>query len=139
MMARRLRHLLAALLVLGASAGASAAYAAWSATASTPSSTFSAGDWTAPTVNAATIAKASPAGYLAGAIKTAGTYVVYANATDSGPSGIPAATGVTANVANLTAGATAVAMPGGGSCSIQGVSYGYCSATQTAGTLTAGS
>jgi hypothetical protein len=143
-MARRLRHLLAALLVLGACVGASAAYAAWSATASTPSSTFtSKADWVAPVVSGVVIHKASAGakqGYFNGYVKTSGTYFVYADVAESGnpASGFAASNPVTASLTNLGGSATGALTSG--SCSSQGVTYNWCGGpfTVSAGT-TAGS
>jgi hypothetical protein len=71
-------------------------------------------------------------GYATGYIRNASTYYIYANVTDVGtpPSGTAT---VVANVANVTAGQTAVPLVAG-SYSAGGVTYNYRSAT----TLTAG-
>jgi hypothetical protein len=70
-----------------------------------------------------------------GFVKSAGTYLVYANASDSG-SGMSS---VKADVSGLTAGQTALALSAcTSSCTIGGVTYGYKSATKTAGTLPSG-
>ncbi len=87
-------------------------------------------DSTAPTVSTSTLSKST--GYLAGRLKSAVAYYPYANVTDAGV-GIST---VTANVSNVTAGQTALAMTSG-SYSTQGVSYNYRPAsTVTSGTLT---
>lgn len=89
-------------------------------------------DRTAPTVSAATIAKA--AGGIDGAIGQGGTYYVYANVSD----GVTGVASVTADVSSLTTGATAVTLVAG-SYTVDGVTYGYRSAVLTANvTLPAG-
>jgi hypothetical protein len=89
-------------------------------------------DSTAPTVSSSTISKST--GYLAGKVKSSVAYYPYANVSDAGV-GIST---VTANVSNITAGQTALAMTSG-SYSTQGVSYNYRPAsTVTSGTLTNG-
>jgi hypothetical protein len=105
-------------------------------TVSTGNNVTAATDFRAPTVSASVIAKA--AGGVPGFIKQGGSYRIYATVADTGnpASGIAA---VTANVANLTTGQTAVAMTAG-SFTIGGVTYNYRSAPVTANaTLTAGS
>lgn len=87
-----------------------------------------------PSVDALTIAKAT--GYSSGYLKQGGTYYVYANVSDPSPSSGIAT--VTANVANVTTGSTAVSLIAG-TYSVDGVSYGYRSASLTANAgLTAG-
>jgi hypothetical protein len=84
-------------------------------------------DSTAPAVTGATIVNTSPsdAGYL----KPGNNYVVYANASDAG--GLAT---VTADVSALTAGQTALALSAcTTSCTYGGVTYGYKSASKTAG------
>ena len=89
-------------------------------------------DTAAPAVGTTVIAKTT--GYLAGSIKQGATFYVYANITDA--SSITTAT--VNNSTLLASGGTAVTLTAG-SYSVQGVSYGYRSASQTAnGTLTAG-
>lgn len=93
-------------------------------------------DTVAPTVSATVVSKSGP--WFDGFVKQAGAYYVYADATDGGvaPSGIAS---ITANVATVTTGQTAVALVGG-SYSVEGVSYGFRSALLTATTpLAAGS
>jgi hypothetical protein len=88
-----------------------------------------ANDFRPPLVTAVAIQKSQ--GGSVGFLKQGGGYFVYASvAADTGnpASGIA---GVQANVANLTAGATAVALVAG-SFSAGGVSYNYRSAAQTA-------
>ena len=96
---------------------------------------FASLDTVAPTVSTTVIAKTGQ--YDAGFIKGAGTYVVYANATDAGagPSGIAT---VQANVSAITTGQTAVTLVAG-SYTVEGVTYGFRSASLTANAaLTAG-
>ena len=90
-------------------------------------------DTAAPAVGTTVIAKTS--GYLAGSIKQGGTFYVYANITDANT-----ITTATANNSTLvSSGGTAVTLTPG-SYTIEGVSYGYRSASQTANaTLGAGS
>lgn len=90
-------------------------------------------DLTAPLVTTAVIAKQS--GYLAGSIKQAGSYYVYANVTETG-GGISTET---ANVSAITTGGTATALTAG-SYSSNGLPYTYRSALLAAiSPLTAGS
>jgi hypothetical protein len=91
-------------------------------------------DNTAPTLSAETVATTVTG--LPGFLSQGKTYVVYANATDA--SGLST---VSANVKNLTTGATAVAMPACASgCTAGAVTYGYTSPTQTGNaSITAGS
>jgi hypothetical protein len=87
-------------------------------------------DFRGPTVSPVAIGRST--GYATGYIRNASTYYIYANVTDVGtpPSGTAT---VVANVANVTAGQTAVPLVAG-SYSAGGVTYNYRSAT----TLTAG-
>jgi hypothetical protein len=127
------RNALLALLALAALSAlcAGGTWSAFSATTSNASSSLSsAPDWTAPALSAAAVSKS--AGGIAGFVKQGGSYVVYANVTDSGnpASGIAS---VTADVSALTTGQTAVAMSSSGCpCSAGGVTYSYKSATLTA-------
>jgi hypothetical protein len=92
-------------------------------------------DFRGPTVSPVAIGRST--GYATGYIKNASTYYIYANVTDVGapPSGTAS---VVANVANVTAGQTAVPLVAG-SYSAGGTSYNYRSAsTLTAGTVPAG-
>jgi hypothetical protein len=91
-------------------------------------------DFRGPTVS--TVAIGRSGGYATGYIRNASTYYVYANVTDVGtpPSGTAT---VVANVANVTAGQTAVPLVAG-SYSAGGVSYNYRSALLTAGTVPTG-
>src|SRR3954467_15950109 len=106
-MARRRRHLAVALVVLAGSVGGSTAYAAWSATTSTPSSTFtSKPDWVAPIVGSNRIVKGNATGkvgYFGGYVKAGNSFWVYANVNESGnpASGFNATNPVTANLTNL--------------------------------------
>ncbi len=86
-------------------------------------------DTVPPTVSATVISKTGQ--YFASFIKKGGTYSIYANATDGGaaPSGIAT---IKANVSTITAGQTAVSLVAG-SYTVQGVTYGYRSASLTAG------
>jgi hypothetical protein len=86
-------------------------------------------DFRAPTASAAAIGKT--AGGIAGQIKKAGTYYVYANVSDTGNPASGAST-VTANVNSITSGSTAAALTAG-SYSAGSVSYNYRSAALTAG------
>lgn len=81
-----------------------------------------------PSVSSTVISKTTP--YLPGFIRQGRTYFVYANVADGGcaPSGIAT---VTANVATVTTGATAVALVAG-SYTVGGVAYNYRSASRTA-------
>lgn len=84
-----------------------------------------------PSINGSVIAKASGTGlYLAGSIKSKGSFYVYANVTDTGPGASGVAT-VTANLSAIKTGATAVVLVAG-TYSVGGVSYKYRSAAQTA-------
>jgi hypothetical protein len=71
----------------------------------------------------------------AGWLRKSGAYIVYANASD--PSGVST---VKANVSTLTSGQTALALSAcTTNCTVGGVTYGYKSASKTAGsTLAAG-
>ncbi len=93
-------------------------------------------DTVAPTVSATVIAKTGQ--YFAGYVKQGGTYYVYANATDGGvvPSGIAT---IKADVSAITTGSTAVSLVAG-SYTVEGVTYGYRTASLTANaSLAAGS
>jgi hypothetical protein len=92
-------------------------------------------DFRGPTVSSVVIGRST--GYATGYIKNAGTYYIYGNVTDVGapPSGTA---NVVANVANVTAGQTAVPLVAG-SYSAGGTSYNYRSAVPlTAGTVPTG-
>ena len=91
---------------------------------------------TAPAVSAAMIAKS--AGGVGRLHPQGGQYHVYANVTDQGSPASGVAT-VRANVSTVTTGATAVALTAG-TYTVEGVSYNYRSAVQTASNpLAAGS
>ena len=93
-------------------------------------------DDTAPTVSAATVLTSGST--TPGFVKSGGTYIVYANATDGGApaSGI---TTVKTDVSALTSGQTALALSAcTSSCTVAGITYGYKSSSKTAGTLGAG-
>lgn len=116
-------------LVLGGIGGVT--YGAFFSTTSNSGNSFtSAADWTPPSASASVIAKQT--GYLAGNIKQGGTFFVYANASDTGnPAG--GISTIAADVSNIRTGATAVALTTtGGPWSVQGTSYTYRSAVQTA-------
>jgi hypothetical protein len=117
----------------GVSAGLSErTFALFSAQASNSSAGLNAdADWTPPSASAAVVAKA--AGGDAGYIRQGGTYYVYANVTDGGnpPSGVASV--------SADAGMGPIAMSSGGPWTVDGVSYNYRSALQTApGTVPAG-
>lgn len=83
-------------------------------------------DNTAPAVSAAVVSTSATS--TPGWIKQGGTYIVYANATDGG-----AINTVKANVADVTAGQTALSLSAcTSSCTVGGVTYGYKSASKTA-------
>jgi hypothetical protein len=92
-------------------------------------------DFRGPTVSPVAIGRST--GYATGYIRNASAYYIYANVTDIGtpPSGTAT---VVANVANVTAGQTAVPLVPG-SYSAGGTSYNYRSATTlSAGTVPTG-
>ena len=87
---------------------------------STTSGTFSVTvENTAPTVTAVAIQKST--GGTAGVVRRNGTYYVYANAADTGGSGLES---VTTNVNGLTPGQTAVTMSAG-SWTVGATTYGF--------------
>jgi hypothetical protein len=88
-------------------------------------------DFRGPTISATAIGKST--GFATAFIRTGATYYVYANVTDVGtpPSGTAS---VTADVANVTTGQTAVPLTAG-SYTAGGVSYNYRSALRTASAL----
>jgi hypothetical protein len=88
-------------------------------------------DFRGPTISAFTIGKST--GNATGFIRQSSTYYIYANVTDLGtpPSGTST---VIANVANVTAGQTAVALSGG-TWTVGGTTYNYRSAQLTSGAL----
>src|SRR6478672_5863585 len=90
-------------------------------------------DATGPTVSGVAIANTTT--NAAGWLRKSGAYIVYANASD--PSGVST---VKANVSTLTSGQTALALSAcTTNCTVGGVTYGYKSASKTAGsTLAAG-
>lgn len=110
-------------------AGSHTVYAVGSA-GSQASATFTVSphDVTAPTVSAAVIAKST--GGVGGFVRQNGGYYVYADVTDQGSPSSGVAT-VRADVSTVTTGATAVALVAG-SFTVEGVSYNYRSALQTA-------
>lgn len=123
-----------ALLLALALLGGGVAHAAFSGTADNgPNSFTAAPDFLAPSASSSVVAKAT--GYLAGKIRQAGNYYVYANVTDTGnpASGVSS---VTANVSTVTAGQTTLALVSG-SFSSEGASYNYRSASVMADSLLA--
>ncbi len=128
--------LAAAALVFGAIPPALAAFTA--STENGGNIITAAADFRAPQVTAVAIGKT--AGGASGFVKQGGGYFVYANVTaDTGNPASGLAT-VTANVANITVGPTAVPLVAG-SYSAGGVSYGYRNSTalNTDAALIAGS
>ncbi len=126
--ARFLVLLVGAGVTLGAIGGVT--YGAFFSTTSNSDTFSAAADFVAPTASASVVAKQT--GYLAGYVKQGGAYFVYANATDTGNPASGVST-ITANLSNITTGATSVALTStGGPFSAQGVSYTYRSALQTA-------
>ena len=94
-------------------------------------------DDTAPAVSAAAVVTSATS--TPGFVKSGGSYIVYANATDGGAPASGIST-VKADVSALTAGQTALTLSAcASSCTIGGVTYGYKSSSKTAGTLSAGS
>jgi hypothetical protein len=124
-MRRRAVRLLPVLAII---ATLPAARAAFTKTTSAAATVATAADWTAPSAGAVAIAK--PTGYLAGSIKQGGTYYVYANVTDSGNPASGVAT-VKTDESAVTSGQTNVSLTAG-SYSVNGVSYNYRTALQTA-------
>lgn len=119
------------------SAGSHTVYAVGSA-GSQASATFTVTphDVTAPVVSSTVIAKST--GGVGGYIRQAGQYFVYANVTDQGSPSSGILT-VRTNVSTVTTGATAVALVAG-AFTVEGVSYNYRTAVQTASNpLAAGS
>lgn len=119
------------------SAGSHTVYAVGSA-GSQASAVFSVSphDVTAPTVSSAVIAKST--GGVGGYVRQAGQYYVYANVTDQGSPSSGIST-VRTDVSTVTAGAAAVALVAG-AFTVEGVSYNYRTAVQTASNpLAAGS
>jgi hypothetical protein len=90
-------------------------------------------DATGPTISGVAVANTTT--NAAGWLRKSGAYIVYATASD--PSGVSS---VKANVTTLTSGQTALALSAcTTSCTVGGVTYGYKSASKTAGsTLAAG-
>ncbi|HEY6729745.1 MAG TPA: hypothetical protein VI039_01840 [Solirubrobacterales bacterium] len=128
---RRLRRLalalLAALLSFATTAGVVWALYTSNAT-SNGNELVAAADWVAPSASASVIGKSQ--GGVPGYIKQGGTYLVYANVSDSGgpASGIAS---VSANASTVTTGQSAAALSSG-SFSIGGVAYSHRSGTLTA-------
>ncbi|HVO52780.1 MAG TPA: hypothetical protein VMT37_00050 [Solirubrobacterales bacterium] len=116
---------------------ASAVFGAFlKSTANAGNTITAATDFVAPEVTASVISKST--GGVAGLIKKAGTYYVYANVEDAGnpSSGLKT---VTANVTTITSGTTAASLSAG-TYEVEGVEYNRRSAKLTAGSsLAAGS
>jgi hypothetical protein len=93
-----------------------------------------AADFRGPTISRVAIGKSS--GNATDYIRTAGTYYVYANVTDTGAPASGVAT-VLANVSNVTVGQVAVTLVAG-TYTAGGASYNYRSAALVAGTLSNG-
>jgi hypothetical protein len=91
-------------------------------------------DATGPAVSGIAVANTTTS--AVGLLKKSGAYIVYANVSD--PSGVSS---VKANVGSITSGQTALALSAcASSCTVGGVTYGYKSASKTAGSsLAAGS
>jgi len=123
-----------------ADAGAAPGTAAFTVTATDKAANATVGHYSAtvdaagPTVSGIAIANTTTS--AVGLLKKSGAYIVYANASD--PSGLSS---VKANVSALTSGQTALTLSACSSaCSVGGVTYGYKSASKTAGSsLVAGS
>ena len=93
-------------------------------------------DNAAPAVSAATVLTSGST--TPGFVRSGGTYIVYANATDGGSPASGIST-VKTDVSGLTAGQTALTLSAcTSSCTVGGVTYGYKSSSKTAGTLGAG-
>lgn len=136
---RRQRRLAIALLsaLLGLAATAGVVWALYSGNAASDGNELvAAADWVAPSASASVIGKSQ--GGVPGYIRQGGTYMVYANISDSGgpASGISS---VTANASTITTGQSAAPLSSG-AFAIGGVAYNHRSGTLTAnGTLAAGS
>ena len=86
-------------------------------------------DTTAPTISGSTVIKAENLpNSSAGSLRQGGTYYVYVNAADSG-SGIAS---VSANLTAITTGATATLSACSSNCTVNGTTYAFVSALQTA-------
>jgi hypothetical protein len=135
---RRQRRLALALLaaLLGLATTAGVVWALYTdEAASDGNEMVAAPDWVAPSASASVIGKSQ--GGVPGYIRQGGTYMVYANVSDSGgpASGIAS---VTANASTVTTGQSAAALSSG-SFPIGGVTYSHRSGTLTANaTLAAG-
>ena len=105
-------------------AAATPAVASWTVPASGSGGAQASPDFHAPSVNSATIA---PAGMTAagGGVRAGGQFVVYANVTDPGGTGVASAS---ADVSGIAAGAAAVALsPCVSSCTIGSTTYTWSS------------
>src|SRR5215213_4169131 len=124
---------LLALAVLGTGLGVGVTFSAFSKTTTNSSNNVTgASDWRAPTVGTTTIAANGPT-CLNNYIRQGGTYYVYGNATDPVSPQANTVASMTTNVSTVTTSATAVSMTStGGPWSINGTSYAFRSAQQTA-------
>lgn len=108
---------------------ATTAWAAWSVPGTGSGAAIASPDFHAPSVSLSTIAPAGVTGAGGGA-RAGGQFVVYANLTDPGGSGVASAL---ANVSALATGMTSVALtPCATSCTIGTKTYGWKSAPITA-------
>lgn len=128
---RRQRRLALALVaaLLGLATTAGVVWALYTDNAASDGNELvAAADWAAPSASASVIGKSQ--GGVPGYIRQGGTYMVYANVSDSGApaSGIA---GVTANASTVTTAQSAAALSAG-SFAIGGVTYSHRSATLTA-------
>jgi hypothetical protein len=108
---------------------ATTAWAAWSVPGTGSGSAIASPDFHAPSVSLSTIA---PVGMtaLGGGVRAGGQFVVYANVTDPGGSGVASAR---ADVSAIKAGSTSVALsPCVSSCTIGTKTYNWSSAPLTA-------
>ncbi|HKY74544.1 MAG TPA: hypothetical protein VJS45_00275 [Acidimicrobiia bacterium] len=129
-----MRHVVRLLVAVALVAAAPAALAAFTSATSAANTVATAADWIAPSASSTVIGKTT--GYLAGSIKQGGTYYVYANVADSGNPASGIAT-VKADVSAVTSGQTNLTLTAG-TYSVNGVSYNYRSASQTAGSPLSG-
>jgi hypothetical protein len=119
--------------VIFLAAGAPGAVATFTRTGTASNTITADPDWTAPTIDRTVIAK-STTGYLGGSVKQGGTYYVYANVTDTGNPASGMGT-VKTDESALTTGQTNVSLTSAsGPWSVQGQSYNFRTALQTATT-----
>jgi signal peptidase I len=132
---RPIVRMAAGLVIGGAAIGASPALATFGSHPAAAQTLTTKNDWVPP--QAVPVLARPSSGYLTGVVRQGGTYYVYANITDTGipSSGIASET---TDTSTLTTGATAVALTPG-SFPLNGTSYSYRSALQTAnGSITEG-